>query len=720
MRYRKVVQLLVTLLLVSNAFLIYEQPQAAAARVPGEHLLTATLPPKGGNPKLDSMLNRLIETSDGNLIQASVRSGPSFGLENSFTTLDPLSVTTNNATNITLYSAQLNGELNFLGSATSANISFLWGSSSLVYTETPLQAINSTGNFSFILTGLSSNTTYHFRAKAVGDGTFYGDDLTFSTLTLTPSAKIAFVSDVTGSREIYMINPDGSNRTRLTYDYANNAYPAVSPDSIRIAYMSTQDGGGGEIYIMNADGTAQTRLFTAWGAWPAWSPDGSKIAFTSNLGSSLGIWVMNANGSNQTRLTPDGIYATSPTWSPDGTKIAYEHYVGSYGISVMNADGSGQHALTNPDGSQYPPSNLYGDKNPAWSPDGSKIAFSSTRSGTTQIYTMDPDGGNQIRVTDVEADMPTWSPDSSRIAFNNPDIGNPDIGYIWIMNIDGTNQVQLTEGFEPSWSGDGTVVIPPTVTTDNANNITTTSTRLNGNLTSLGSAPSANVSFEWGTTSGSLTQRTANHMMDSTGNFSINLTGLSATTTYYFRAKAVGDGTTYGVEKTFTTATSSGITVNLSAALQGGSRPDAGWIIPLTVKFFTPGANILTATPVYQSTVTTTKSGTTAVASVTGVTAGNYDVTAVSSHTLVNVKLNVAIAGSGTNLNMGTLLEGNANHDGIINMLDFSTLAASFGKSSGNAGYDPRADFDRSGQVNMLDFSLLASNFGKTAPVSVP
>jgi hypothetical protein len=164
----------------------------------------------------------------------------------------------------------------------------------------------------------------------------------------------------------------------------------------------------------------------------------------------------------------------------------------------------------------------------------------------------------------------------------------------------------------------------------------------------------------------------------------------------------------------------SSITANLSVVLQGGSRTDAGYAIPLTVKFFTPGANVLTESPLFQSTVTTTKSDTTAIAQVTGVPAGNYDVTVVSAHTLVNVKLNVSIASPGITLNMGILLEGNANDDNIINMLDFSTLATSFGTSSGVAGYDPRADFDRNGQVNMLDFSLLASNYSKTAPVIIP
>jgi hypothetical protein len=261
------------------------------------------------------------------------------------------------------------------------------------------------------------------------------------------------------------------------------------------------------------------------------------------------------------------------------------------------------------------------------------------------------------------------------------------------------------------------------VTTESATGITVTSARLNGNLTALGTgwgAYGTNVSFEWGTSPGVYSNTTASQSMSALGVFYNDVTGLTPNTTYYFRAKVAGDGITYGVEKTFTSTASSNITVNLSVSLQGGARPDAGYVIPLTVKFFAPGANVLTESPLFQSTVTTTKSDTTAIAQVTGVPAGNYDVTVVSAHTLVNVKLNVSIASPGITLNMGILLEGNANDDNIINMLDFSTLATSFGTSSGVAGYDPRADFDRNGQVNMLDFSLLASNYSKTAPVIIP
>jgi hypothetical protein len=262
------------------------------------------------------------------------------------------------------------------------------------------------------------------------------------------------------------------------------------------------------------------------------------------------------------------------------------------------------------------------------------------------------------------------------------------------------------------------------VTTGDATNKTGSSARLNGNLIAQGTGWGADVtrvSFEWGTAPGVYSHTTAPQEMPAPalGSFYADISGLTPVSTYYYRAKVVGDGTTYGIERTFITTTSSGITVSLSMVLQGGSRPDAGWVIPLTVKFFTPGANVLTAAPVYQFTPTTTKSGTTAVAQVAGITAGNYDITIVSAHTLINVKRNVAISAPGTSLDMGTLLEGNANDDNVLNIQDFGIMAASYGKSSGDAGYDPRADFDRNGRVNIADFGLLAANYGKSAPNTV-
>ncbi len=161
--------------------------------------------------------------------------------------------------------------------------------------------------------------------------------------------------------------------------------------------------------------------------------------------------------------------------------------------------------------------------------------------------------------------------------------------------------------------------------------------------------------------------------------------------------------------------------VDVSVILQGSGRPDDGWIVPLTVKFFTPGADVLTDTPLYTAdNLTTFKNGSFAVAQASGILPGTYDISAVSPHCLTNVKSGVAITVSTTAVNLGTLLEGDANDNNIINIADFGILAATYGKISNDIGYDAQADFDRNGIINIADFGLLAANYSKSAPVVVP
>lgn len=164
--------------------------------------------------------------------------------------------------------------------------------------------------------------------------------------------------------------------------------------------------------------------------------------------------------------------------------------------------------------------------------------------------------------------------------------------------------------------------------------------------------------------------------------------------------------------------------VSLSAVLQGSYRPDSGWVVPLTVNFFFTSGNttpvdVMNASPACSFNLTTIKSGGTAVALASAINPGTYDITVVSPHCLVNVKRGVAVEVPSTMVDMGTLLEGNANDDKKININDFGLLAKTYGKFSSDAGFNPGADFDRSGKINITDFGLLASNYGKYAPVEV-
>lgn len=245
--------------------------------------------------------------------------------------------------------------------------------------------------------------------------------------------------------EIYMMNANGSTPIRLTNNLGIiDEYPAWSPDGSKIAFARSQ-GGNYDIYVMNTDGSSQIRLtsHSATDYQPAWSPDGSKIVFSSNRDGNYEIYVMNADGSTQTRLTTSTGIDYLPDWSPSGDKIAFtSDRDGNNEIYVMNADGSGQVRLTN---------NTAVDQYPAWSPDGSRIAFSSSRDGNEEIYVMGYDGSAPTRLTNtiVTDKDPAWSPDGNKIAF----ISNNEL---YVMNADGSAQTRLTnnQAFEehPSWS----------------------------------------------------------------------------------------------------------------------------------------------------------------------------------------------------------------------------------------------------------------------------
>ena len=204
-------------------------------------------------------------------------------------------------------------------------------------------------------------------------------------------------------RHIYVMSAAGDGAIALTNTADNgsqNSHPSWSPDGTRLVFSSSPPGSGSaDIHVIPADGSGPavnlTNLPTDLNIEPAWAPDAGsavKVAFTSSHGGSgLDVWVYDESKTPaMTQLTSGG--ARMPAWSPDGTRIAYAAQVnGFFDVFVVNADGTGSPTnLTD---------NAAHDTDPAWSSDGSKITFVSSRDGNNEVYLMNADGTAPRRLT---------------------------------------------------------------------------------------------------------------------------------------------------------------------------------------------------------------------------------------------------------------------------------------------------------------------------------
>ena len=272
--------------------------------------------------------------------------------------------------------------------------------------------------------------------------------------------------------QIYAMDADGSDARRLTCMPNGATEPAFSPDGQKIAFVSetARNPRPGalsadwdlEIYLMDADGSGETQLTQKGGSEPAFSPDGRTIAFSScrhdhrkreqgGLNDCPGtaifrdgnseIYVMDADGSER-RLTHAAAADYDPAFSPDGQQIAFtSERDGNSEIYVMDADGSGETQLTQNGGS-----------GPAFSPDGQQIAFTSERDGNSEIYLMDADGSGETQLTQNGGSGTAFSPDGRQIAFTSYRDGNWEI---YVMDADGSDVRRLTNhpaaDTSPAW-----------------------------------------------------------------------------------------------------------------------------------------------------------------------------------------------------------------------------------------------------------------------------
>lgn len=281
---------------------------------------------------------------------------------------------------------------------------------------------------------------------------------------------ISFSSNRTGKWDIYVIDTNGKNLRRLTDDPVAAHSATWSPNGRAFAYVSFQHGKG-EIYVMDLNRNETRRLTNhpASDNHPAWSPDGQWIAFSSNregnVKENFDLYKIDATGGNLQRLTNKGKYNSAPAWSPDGKQIAF--------YSIRNDSGD----IYVMDVNRGNPIRLAFGVGPSWSPDGEKIAYYAWEwGGGSSIYVMNTKGHNNRRVSPLEtwSETPAWSPDGHWIAceleLENP-WGNPnrDSNIYLIVPNRVREPRQITEhqamDISPAWVPPGFLAVSPTENT---------------------------------------------------------------------------------------------------------------------------------------------------------------------------------------------------------------------------------------------------------------
>ena len=226
-------------------------------------------------------------------------------------------------------------------------------------------------------------------------------------------SQIAFVSDLSGNKEIYLADALGDNIRQLTHHKNLAVSPRFSPDGQYLAYTSYHHGNA-DLYLTNLTQGLTTRPISrrkGLNMAPAWTPDGKSMVVTLSKDGTPDLYQIDTKGAILRRLTANAGINVSPSWSPDGSRLAFvSDRTGRPQVYVMDMKSKNVRRIT-----------YDGDDNtsPSWSPKGDLIAYTGKHEGNYSIFLISPEGGNSTRVTTGwgNHETPSWSPDGNQLVY---------------------------------------------------------------------------------------------------------------------------------------------------------------------------------------------------------------------------------------------------------------------------------------------------------------
>ncbi len=284
----------------------------------------------------------------------------------------------------------------------------------------------------------------------------------YRELSLSPGgSNLAFESDRVGCYNIWVMKTDGTGPLQLTEGSADrcNEMPRWSPDGSRIAFTTSREtiDRSWEVYVMASDGSDPHNVSdnggseaTAWDFPLGWSPEGKVVFFHVENGAPV-TFTVSPDGSSLA-LLPTVLDGYAAFWSPSGEKVAFmTGPPGTETISIMDSDGTGLTELTAaPGGDSFDPGYRANSYHDPWSPDGSRLAFASARDGNPEVFVASADGSGVVNVSNHPAvdRFDGWSPDGSRLVFSSDRSGSWDV---YIVNRDGTGLRSVTDSPATEW-----------------------------------------------------------------------------------------------------------------------------------------------------------------------------------------------------------------------------------------------------------------------------